>query len=406
LPPIVLPDLSAIASPVQEQIRAQYSTLTSALADQNLTASDRARRYADLGNYLRAAAFFDEAAACYAHAEALAPTDPQWPYLRGHALLRKGDRAGAASAFERTTVLRADYAPALVWLGDVYLDLGRIDQARGAFARALTANPDFAAALFGAGRTALARGAYDEAVDYMEHARRIDPRASSINYSLAMAYRGARQRDKAEQLLRDRGTIAPSMDDPLLQSSEVVLASAVSFETLGMDALRRQDWNGAIEAFRHGLEIAPGDSSLRYWMATSMAAAGDAAGAERELQAVVRANPDFANAHFSLGAMLERRGQRMLALREYEAAVTAAPTMAEARLRLADTLRAEGRMKPAMVHYEEAVTLDPGLADAWIGGAQALIAGGQKEAAREWLARARQIHPSRRELAELAERTR
>ena len=48
------------------------------------------------------------------------------------------------------------------------------------------------------------------------------------------------------------------------------------------------------------------------------------------------------------------------------------------------------------------MTLDPGLADAWIGGAQTLMTLGRRDAARDWIQRARRVHPDRRELAELA----
>jgi tetratricopeptide (TPR) repeat protein len=281
-----------------------------------------------------------------------------------------------------------------------------VDEAQAVFARAITRQPDSAAALFGAGRTALARRAYDEAIRSLEQALRIDPRASVIHYPLAMAYRGAGQREKADAFLQRRGTTAPDLQDPLIQQADVVLDSGVAHEALGMQALRRQDWAGAIQAFKRGLELAPGDASLRYWMATAMIASGDAQGAEREFRAVTRANPGFANAHFSLGAVLDRQGRRTEALREYQAAVTAAPTMPEARLRLADTLRTQGQLANAVVQYEETVRLDPTRADGWIGGAQALIALGRKDAAREWLARARRIHPDRAELTQLEAQSR
>jgi tetratricopeptide (TPR) repeat protein len=401
LAPVTLPDLASTAVSVRDQLRAANGALETALNDMAASPSLRAQRYAELGNLLLAATFFDEAVLCYRHAERLEPEQPRWPYLRAHANLRKGDRDAAASALERTLELQPEYVPALVWLGDTYLDLGRVDDAQKAFSRALAHQPDSAAALFGAGRAALTRRSYDDAVRDLEQALRVDPTATVIHYPLAMAYRGRGEREKADALLKKRGAVAPDLADPMLQQAEVVLASNVAMEQLGMQALRRQDWSGAIQAFKRGLEIAPGDPALRYWMATAMIASGDAVGAEREFRTVVRTHPEFANAHFSLGAILDRQGQKADALREYEAAVNAAPTMPEARLRLADTLRAQGQLAPSLPQYDEAVKLDPTVAEAWIGGAQALIAMGRIDDAREWLARARRVHPNRRELADL-----
>lgn len=398
---VVLPDLSSVAAPVRQQIVKAHAALTAALGNTSSPAADRAQRYGELGSVLMAATFFDEAVLCYRHAEVLAPGDPTWPYFRGHASLKKGDREGAARSFERTRALDSHYVPAFVWLGDTYLDLGRTSDAQAAFASALALQPDSAAVLFGAGRAALARQAYAEAVQFLERALQVDPHATVINYPLAMAYRGSGQREKADALLQKRGNAAPDLSDPLLQQADVVLESAVSYEGIGMQALRRQDWSGAVQAFKRGLEVAPDDPSLRYWMATAMIASGDAAGAEREFREVVRRQPQFANAHFSLGAILDRRGDKAAALGEYQAAVKAAPNMPEARLRLADTLRAQGQHASAVAQYEEAVKLDPKMADAWIGGARALIAAGRTADARAWLERARRIHPERRELAEL-----
>jgi tetratricopeptide (TPR) repeat protein len=404
--PVALPDLSSVAGPVQQQIRARYDALGQAIGDSRVPGAERARRYGDLGHVLMAATFFEEAILCYRHAEALQPDEARWPYFRAHASLRKGDQGAAAQAFERALSLQPTYVPAMVWLGDTYMDLGRTEAAQATFANALAQQPDSAAAQFGAGRAALARRAYAEAVRHMEQALRIAPQASAVHYPLAMAYRGTGERGKAEALLQKRGTAAPDLPDPLMQQAEVMLDSAVSYEGLGMQALRRQDWTGAKQAFERGLEVAPQDASLRYWMATAMIASGDAAGAEREFRALLRAQPDFAKAHFSLGAILDQRGQKNDALREYEAAVRDAPNMPEARLRLADTLRAMGRMQPAFDQYTETVRLDPSVADAWVGGAQALIALGQREQARDWLARGRHVHPNRRELAELEARVR
>jgi len=60
----------------------------------------------------------------------------------------------------------------------------------------------------------------------------------------------------------------------------------------------------------------------------------------------------------------------------------------------------------AVEQYEQAVRLDPTRVEGWIGGAQALIALGRKDAAREWIARARRIHPDRTDLAQLEAQSR
>jgi len=404
LVPVALPDLSNVAAPVRAQLRAREAVLHAALANPAASLEERAARYGQLGDVLMAAMFFDDARLCYRQAAALVPDEARWPYLLGHATLRAGDRERAAVAFARAAQLEPAYVPALVWLGEMQLDLGRNDEALVTFGTAVSQSPNSAAALFGAGRAALARGSYGEAVSYLEQVLRIDPRASVVHYPLAMAYRHVGAADKAEPLLLRRGSVAPVMADPLMASAEVVLDSAVSHEAAGMQALRAQDWTGAVAAFRKGLVVAPDDASLRYWMASALIASGDAAGAEREFRDVLRRHPDYAKAHFSIGAIMAQRGQRTEALAAYQSAVRYAPNMPEARLRLADTLRAAGQLREAFAQYDEAVRLDPKVVGGWVGGAEALLALGDTDQARDWITRARQVHPGREEIARLWER--
>jgi tetratricopeptide (TPR) repeat protein len=406
LPPVALPDLASLAEPVQQQVRSRYASLSKSLGDPAASAADRAREYGVLGHVMRAAQFFDEAASCYLHAESLAPADVRWPYYLGHAYLRRGDRTRAEASFTRALSLQPTDVPTLVWLGDTYLDDGRPDAAQTTFARALAVQPDSPAALFGAGRTALARQAYREAAQYLERALAVDPQASAVRYPLAMAYRALGERDKAETLLKERGTSPPALPDPLLQESEVVLESAVSYEDRGIQALRSQQWAAAAAAFREGLQIAPADPSLRYWLGTALYVSGDTAGAEREFRSVVREAPGFARAHFSLGAIFESRRQLAAARAEFAAAVEHDTNMAEARLRLADIDRATGRLAVAFDEYQTAVQIDPLLAGAWIGGASTLIDLKENGKAREWLAQATRLLPASRELEELQARVR
>ena len=132
--------------------------------------------------------------------------------------------------------------------------------------------------------------------------------------------------------------------------------------------------------------------------------AGDAAGAEKQFRAVVQRAPHDAKAHFSLGAIDDAAGRRRQAIEEYSTAVKDDPTLPDARLRLADALRTSGQLQASMGHYERAVDLDPRIADAWIGGAHALIDLGRYDQAREWLFRARRVHPERKELSDLEAR--
>jgi tetratricopeptide (TPR) repeat protein len=396
-----LPDLSELAVSVQKQIRDSDAELQQLLGRPGASPTDRAAAYGALGRMLMAAKFSQEAASCFALAEGLARADMRWPYYTGHAYLRSGDRVQAASAFERALTAKPGDLTALVWLGESYLDDDRLDLAQAAFQRAMAAQPQSAPALFGAGRTALARREYSDAVQDLERALTIDPQASAIHYPLAMAYRSLGDAPRADAHLRQRGSSYPVLPDPLMQDDEDVLESAMSFENRGMAALKSADFATAIAAFQKGLTLAPGDTSLRYWLGAAFYASGKPDDAVREFSDVVRRHPDFAKAHFSLGAIYDAKQQRGKALEEYQAAVRADPNLPESRLRLADDLRASGQLAASVDQYKAAVKLDPTIVEAWIGGADALIDLKRKDQASDWLARARRLYPARPELAQM-----
>jgi tetratricopeptide (TPR) repeat protein len=399
-----LPDLSELAVSVQKQIRDGDADLQQALRRPGTSPTDRAAAYGALGRMLMAAKFSQEAASCFALAEGLAPADVRWPYYSGHAYLRSGDRAQAAAAFERALKAKPGDLTALVWLGESYLDDDRLDLAQAAFQRAIAAQPQSAPALFGAGRTALARREYSEAAQDLEQALAIDPRGSAIHYPLAMAYRALGEGAKADAHLRQRGNNYPVLPDALMQDDEDVLESPMSFENRGMAALKSADFATAIAAFQKGLRLAPGDTSLRYWLGAAFYASGKPEDAVREFSEVVQRDPDFAKAHFSLGAIYDAKQQRGKALEEYQAAIRADPNLPESRLRLADDLRTSGQLAASVDQYEAAVKLDPSIVDAWIGGAHALIDLKRMDQAIDWLTRARRLYPARPELAQMQAR--
>jgi tetratricopeptide (TPR) repeat protein len=404
LAPVSLPDLSSVAESVQRQIRERYAALSQKLGAPGTPRGELADAYGSLGQVLMAAKFSSDAASAYQHAQALAPDDNRWPYLLGHVFLFQGDRTNAIASFERAHELRPTDLPALVWLAETHLDDGQAEAAGSLFVKALALEPRSGAALAGAGRAALARRAYGDAVRYFEAALAADSRATAVHYPLAMAYRALGRRDQAEAHLRQRGNDWPALPDPLRQPDGDVLESPVVYEARGTQALRDGDWAGAAAAFRKGLELAPDDTSLRYWLGSALYAAGDPSGAEREFAAVVRQSPEFAKARFSLGAVLDASGRRAAAIEQYSAAVANDPKLPEARLRLADALRATGQLLPALVHYREAVRLLPALGEAWVGGARVLITLERYGEAREWLTEAMHVHPGRKELGDLLAR--
>lgn len=396
---VELPDLAGMAPPVQEQLREQFERLSHIEADTAAPPDRRAAAYGDLGKLLLAAESFGDAEPCLLNAVELNSADTRWGYYLAHVYRLQGESLQAASYFERTFQKRPDDIAALVWLGNVYLDQGRSVEAGPLFSRALALDARVAAARVGLGRVALAARDYAGAIEHLEAALALAPGATSVHYSLATAYRGAGQIDRADAHLRQRGPGQIGPPDPLMQEVSDLLRSPVTFETRGDRELARGEFPRAVTEFRSGLELAPDNLALRQKLATALSLTGDVQGSVQQLQETLRRDPKFASAHYSLGVLLLADGQTDLAIDRFASAVEFEPTYLHARLQLANTLRSRGQFARAREQYAAVLKLDPRFAEARFGHAIALAELKRYAEARDGFAEGIRLHPDRVEFA-------
>ena len=371
------------------------------LEDRKTPPAELGDAYGKLGLILMAAGYYEAAASCYQTAQTLVADDSRWPYYLGHVYRIKGETAKAAEFFSRAMDLEPADTPTLIWLGEMYLDQDRPDQAEPLFLQTLSRDPRSAAALSGAGRAALAKHDLARAIDYLERALAVEPRALGLHYSLATAYRGLGQLDQARAHLERRGSGRPAPHDPLMETYEAVLHSPLTYEIRGLGALESGQVKEAADLFRQGLELAPHDPRLLHRLGTALFMAGDTAGAVQQFEQALQWAPEFPKAHFGLGMVLNLSGRPAEAIEHFAAAVKYQPDYLEARLGLAEVMGVTGRLRESLPHFERIVKLDPSLAEAWVMYARTLIQVGRYREARDRLSEARLVHPGEPELTDL-----
>jgi len=397
LPAVSLPDLSRTEKGVQQQLGEQYRSLTSKIANRNTTPAELSDAYGQMGNLLLAADYFDAAEACYLHAQSLAPDDVRWPYYLGHVYMARPDLGKAVASFERTLRLRPDDVASLVWLGGVHLDLGEPELAEPLFAKALSLQPAAVSAMFGLGRAALAKRDFRAAIGRFEQALSADPRATIVHYPLALAYRGVGDTAKAEEHLRQRGSVEVGPPDPLMVQLRGLIRSGISEENEGIRALDAGDFGKAAEHFRRGIELAPDSPSLHHKLGTALSLSGDTRAAAAQFEEAIRLSPGFAQSHYSLGLLLAAAGQYREAADRFATAVRYEPNYVDARLRLGEMLQRTGRPDAALAQYTRVIEIDPRVAEARFGYATSLAQLGRFEEARKRLAEGAALYPERRE---------
>jgi tetratricopeptide (TPR) repeat protein len=173
--------------------------------------------------------------------------------------------------------------------------------------------------------------------------------------------------------------------DPLIEELGEVLESAMAYQSRGIAALERGDWQLATEYFRKGLELEAGSASLHHRLGTALYMAGDVGAATEQFHHALRLTPSFARAHYSLGVLAASSRNYAEAIDRFAKAVRSEPDYGEARLALADTLRGTGRLVDALAHYEQISSVDSRESDAKLGLAVTLIRLNRYKQAREHL---------------------
>ena len=370
---------------VQRQIREAHASLSATIENRRTPIPSLADAYGGFGKLLMAADYPDAAEPCFLNARMLASNDHRWPYYLAHLYRKRGELEQARTFFETALHLRPDDVDTLVWLGDVALAQGHPDEAAPRFSKALSLEPTSLSARFGLGRTALARQEYGRAVEYLTEVLKRDPDAAGAHYPLGMAYRGLGDLRSAEAQLRQRKNHEILPADPLIVELEELLESPQAYESRGIRALNKKQWQEAAVLFRKGLDLEPDSAALRYRLGTVMFMMGNAAGAQAQFEQVVRASPDYFLAQYSLGVMLQDKGRHPEAIERFRAALRARPGYTEARLRLATGLRRVDRATESLTHYAQVLAENPNQPEARFGRAMALVQVGRYQEARDHL---------------------
>ncbi len=370
---IPYPQLAGMEDRVREQLLDVRRLLEGRLSERGLGAQQQSEVYGKAGMLHHAYDLRETAHACYRNAQALDPLDPRWPYYLAHLYRADGRSERSADSFRRVLELRPGNVPALVHLGQVQLEQNRPDLAEPRFRRALRTLPDCAPALIGLGKIAAARGDHAEAARRFEMAVQVDPRATEVNYLLAIAYRDLGQREKASAFMDRRGPGRSGVDDPLMTRMKSLASGWPILQSRGVALFQTKRYEEALIEFRKAAEAAPEEPMIRINVGSTLTHLGDLDGAAREFQEALRLDPASALAHFNLGTILARFGDDPAAIEHYRTALRLDSDNLNAQFNLANALRRTGSFEEAGRHYRRVVEGDPRRAPARQAEALVLI---------------------------------
>jgi tetratricopeptide (TPR) repeat protein len=349
LPPTVCsqtPDLTNLEESVREQITTAQAALT--LSKDPAALSEA---YGRLGEIYHAYSLTSAARDAYLNANRLAPKEFRWIYLLAKLDHQNGLFEDAIRGYRLALTLQPDYLAALVNLGNIFLELNRLDEAAESFKSALKLDQNNPAAHYGLGQVAISRRSYAEAVGHFEKTLAQVPEANRVHYSLAMAYRGLGDTGKVKAHLAQQGTVGVRVSDPLVDRLQESITGERLHLSRGKVAFEAQRYTEAANEFRKAVAANSESVAARVNLGAALTQLGDLDGAAAQFEEALRIEPGKVNAHYNLAVLLARQNKHEQAIAHLRSALTAEPGDQSARFLLAQELNKSGRLDEALTEY-------------------------------------------------------
>ena len=334
LRPVPLPALDGLEAAVTDQLRsAERGVEESARGQTKVLAT----AYGSLAQLFHAYELFESAEPAYVNAALLAPADAQWPHLLGYLYQQTGQPDRAIEQFARALQLQPARREAAARLADAYLQTNRLREALEQFRALRDVFPAFARN--GLGEVALRERRFGDALEHFSEALSRMPDATALHYSMAMAYRGLGQLDRARAELARRGPSEIRLGDPAVDGLGDLVRGERLMIIRGMRALDAGAVHEAASWFERALAAAPQSIAARTNLATSFVRLGDIDRAIEQLDALTRIAPDD-NAIVTLAILLSDRSRFGEAVARLTEAYARSPQSVEVATTLARLLAA------------------------------------------------------------------
>jgi tetratricopeptide (TPR) repeat protein len=301
-------------------------------------------------------ALYDEARSTYTLAQSVDPKEHRWPYYRAMIDLMLGLNPSAISDFETALALEPTVAPGWVRLGDLRFRSGDRAGAEDAYRRALALAPADAHAAVGLARIFGDQGRWAEVVPLLESATTANPMFGPVHRMLALAYEGVGRVDDAKRHEGEGSQVGLEIRDPLMD--ELYLGSSTG-SVLVTQAKIAESWGEFAKAERllvRAAEVGSQDKDVqlavgRFFGSPRGATKDRLMKARQHLEAAMRLDPAYLNVRHDHAIVIEALGDTAGAVRDWETILAAEPQHAMAHMSLGQVAYFRGRFGEAREHY-------------------------------------------------------
>lgn len=358
LVPLHWPDVTKLEADVREQLMLLQTALAATVKNPKTTEAALSDGYGMMGEIYQAYSLNSPARECYLNASRLTPNEFRWVYLLGKLDQQEDLPDDAIRRYRIARALRPEYVAVPANLGNIYLQLNRMEDAKENFKAALVIDESSAAALYGLGQVALSERSYAEAVNYFEKALALIPGANRIHYSLAMAYRGLGDTERATTHLAQQGTVGVRASDPLVDGLQELIKGERIHVIRGKLALESRRYAEAADEFRKAIAANRASIPAHVNLGAVLTQTGDSKGAAEQFEEALRIDPQNTNAHHNLAILLANESKHGPAILHLQSVLDVDPNDLSARFFLAQELLRSDRSEEALAEFSRVVEAD------------------------------------------------
>jgi len=294
----------------------------------------------------------------------------------GVVLARQGKYPDAIAVYQTALKIDPSVTALKVNLAIAYFQMGDCGSAANWLERTLEANPDDRRSMQLLGICQLETGRFHQAVQSFERLMPSDD--ASILLGLATAYvktgRTARGRELLNTIVKEHG------DSPGVEVA------------IGMAYFGNEDYVPASAAFRAALASDPNNADAHFYLGAVLFKQKDLDGAIGEWREAVRAKPGYFPAVFALGALLGERREDQQAKPLLKKALQLRPDSFSVHFELGKIAVHEQQYPAALGYLRDAVRLDPKSKAASFLLATTLQRLGRRQEAQEEFERSRKLY--------------
>lgn len=263
------------------------------------------------------------------------------------------------------------YAPSSVGvynnLGNVYRDMGNIEDAISSYERALEFDPKLVAALNNLGNIYSEIGRHMRAITFFERAIEIDPNNAELYNNLGITYMGIDGNSETAMELFKKAIEVNPYYVPAYNSVGNAYRAAGRIER-------------AIDAYKKAIRIDPNYALAYYNLGNAYRDLGKNQKAIESYLKSLAINPDFPRAHNDLGITYHKIGNNEGAIASFQNAIKVDPYNVSAYNNLGNIYTVIGENDKAIAFLEKSIELNSAYAEAYnnLGNAYVAVKENQK----------------------------